>query len=226
MRRFAAALLVVTVFLVLADRGAAVMAGRVVRAELADRGAVGARAEVLGMPFLTQLADRRFEHVSVEARRLSVGGGRLWHLDADVGDVALRSRQSAVAGWLRATAQVPFREAERRVGLPAGSLSQDEDGLVRFQGPVSVLGVTVSVVATARVSLSDNSLLLTPEEISLSRVPGASARLLGPIRQALSLRIPVPGLPPQLHLNRVRVEPMGLRIDMSGRDVPLGKGGV
>jgi len=226
MRRFAAVLLVLTVFLILADRGAAVLAGRVVRAELADRGAVGARAEVLGMPFLTQLADRRFERVSVEARRLSVGGGRLWHLDAEFGDVAVRSRQSAVAGWLRASALVPFREAERRVGLPAGSLSQGDDGLVRFQGPVSVLGVTVSVVATSGVTLSDNALLLTPEEISLSRVPGASARLQGPIRRALTLRIPVPGLPPELHLDRVGVDQMGLRMDMSGRDVPLGKGGV
>jgi hypothetical protein len=230
-KRLAVSLVVLLVLLVVADRVGAALASRAVATQLASSTALRETPEVdiVGFPFLTQAVAGRYERVEVEASGVPAGELRLARLEATLTGVHLPLSQ-ALSGAvdqvpvdrLRARATVPYDELGQRSGsgrftvAPAGER-------VRVTGEVEVLGRTLTATAVSRVEVVDEEIVLTPEAFE---VGGAAADAL--VSRALGgrfdLRLALDALPYGLQVTGVEVQPEGLVVRASARDVVLRAG--
>jgi hypothetical protein len=203
-------ILVLIALLAILDRAlAAAIAVRIgERVAVANDLRVRPSVQVLGFPFLTQLASGDYQEVSVTLGSLIAGGVELSELDARFTGVhaSLRKilwsgRSDITAERASATALVPFTVLSQR--LPPGlTLGQAGNQLKIIS---TVLGVPVP--GTLALSVSADGIAVTP---LLSGVPA----LVGFV-------LPLRTLPLRLAVTAVSVTEQGLRISAAGRNVRL-----
>ncbi len=228
MRRLLLLLVVVGGLAVVGDRVAAAYADRVVAAELQATAGLAAPPEVdvRGFPFLTQALRGEYRHVQVRATGVSAGEVELAELTATLSGVraplrdVLGGRLDAVrvedveARALLSYAALSRRSGDRQLTVtPAGEA-------VRVRGSVRVLGQDFAATTTSTVVLEGEDLVVTAQEVDVGNETAGRAvsRALG---NRLDIRVPVGGLPYDLRLVGVAVDPDGVRLLATAQGVVL-----
>lgn len=216
-----AALLVLAVLAVAADRIGARFATAQLRARVAT--ATGSPPQVSAPgAFLPQALARRFGTVdmTVPSARLEKADLRVNDIRANLRDVPWNS--TGRIGSVDATGVVPFAELERRAGLPAGSLSPAGDGRVRVSQKLDLFGLSLAVAATADIRLDGDAVAIEPAGLELAGSPvPLSDDLRDRLTGQLRARVPLAGLAAGLRVQDVNVVPEGLRVHVVGSDVPV-----
>lgn len=231
MRRLLVSLLVLAVLLVLADRGAALLAGRLVADRLQSTAQLSARPDVTleGFPFLTQAVRGRYESVRVVATDLPAGSMRLARLTATLQGVQVPLSEVVTGAVDRvpvdaidARVLVSYAELSRRSGSRALTVSAAGD-LLRVRGSVRVLGRTLAAAALSRVTVQGQELVITAQsyEVGNSVADAVLSRALG---NRLDFRVDLSGLPYGLRVRSARVGPQGLTLSADSDGAVLSTG--
>jgi hypothetical protein len=220
-RRFVAALLVLVVLLIAADRigdyVAERTAGNTIQSsqDLAERPDV----DVGGFPFLTQLAAGDFDEVTVTAHDVPVGK-KVHLLDISQIRVVLhhvtvaRDFSRVSARTANATASVSFAELGRTLGIDVGYAG---DGRIKATKQVTVLGTTVQASLTTRPALVDGALSFTATAVNDARKLGGE--VTSALNSVFDLTVPLQGIPFKIRVKSLQVDGSGVRLQLTGSDL-------
>lgn len=217
MRKLLVGLVVLLGLLLVADRAGAAFASRAIAAEVQSSTQLTAEPEVdiTGFPFLTQAFAGRYDRVEVTARDVPAGELTLDRLDAtltgvqvSLGDALSGSVQRVPVEGVRARAVVGYPEIARRSGDRGLAVAPSGDRL-RVTGSLDVLGRTLTAVAVSRVEVAEGDLRVIAEEYQVGNET-ADRLITRALGDRLDLRIPVTGLPYDLQVTGVEVEPEGV----------------
>ncbi len=174
--------------------------------------------EVLGFPFLTQLAGGRLTEVRAHLDGAGLGGVRVSDVDIDAHGVSTRSPYVVQHVVVRATLSPATVRAlvAARTGLDL-DLRTDGDTLI---GTAGVLGLPVS--ATLRPEVTDGQIHLTLVALTLAGVAVPAGSLPTGLSTVLgALVIPVDGLPAGVTITDTAVVTGGVRATLVGTGVAL-----
>ncbi|GAB2686929.1 hypothetical protein GCM10027194_21150 [Thalassiella azotivora] len=165
-------------------------------------------------------------------------GDELWLGDMDLTgsrvltpDTALRDvRMSATdvligseglrAGTLTVDAVVPFEDVADQIGPDAEV--ERAGSRARLTRTVQVLGRDVRISGTGTVRAQGGQVVVEPTTVEVG-APALVERALGAaVRELVTIRQDVDGLPAELVLRDVTVVEAGFAVTLSGEDVPLG----
>jgi hypothetical protein len=237
-----AILLVLGAILVVGDRVAAQYAEREVRtqvvAALSERGVEYDTADVNvgGFPFLTQVADGRYEEITIDLTnvRLSTSGrnATLPRLNVVARGVKADTMQ-LVQGTARAVAEqvtgsglVTFATLESLVDYSRYNLSDvkfaESNGALQVTANGNVAGFRLPLAATAKITVVEGQFRVQLRDAKAVGVeaPQAAKNYLANLAER-SAAARLPQLPFDLTLDAVDVQPEGLAITATARDVPL-----
>ena len=219
MKKLLVALAVLLGLLVVADRLSAVLAAKAIASQVqsASRLTSEPDVDITGFPFLTQAIAGRYDRVEVTARDVPAGQLVLDRLDATLSGVQVplskalsgSVRRVPVEG-VRARALVGYDEMARRAGQRSVEVAPAGER-VRVTGSLDVLERTLSVTAVSRVEVDEGDLLVTAEEYEVGNET-ADRLITRAVGDRLDLRIPVSGLPYDLEVTEVDVEPDGVAV--------------
>ena len=219
MKKLLVGLVVLLGLLLVADRVAARLAAQAIAAEVQSASRLTSEPEVdiTGFPFLTQAIAGRYDRVEVSAREVPAGELVLDRLDATLSGVQVSltdalsgSVQQVPVEAVRARALVSYEALARRSGERSLTVAPAGDR-VRVTGSLDVAGRTLSAVAVSRVEVSEGDLLVTAEEYEVGNET-ADRLITRAIGDRLDLRIPVTGLPYDLEVTDVEVQPDGVAV--------------
>jgi len=175
---------------------------------------------IAGVPFLTQLATRHFQRVTITARDVPVpgNGGRvaITELDASLSDVrASAGYRRLTVGRFNGSATIGYVTLSAAAGAPV-SYGTEGDGQLTMD-----LGGAITVTGRPTIDREAGAIYLASPRFRIGgrQLPGAVPQ--GVLTRLL--RIPVPELVPGLVLDDVRAGPTGLILGASGTDVTLGR---
>lgn len=203
------------------DRVAVRVAEGQVAQQAQAAGGLSQRPEVAigGFPFLTQALAGRYDDVRLRAPGgVSDGDVRLAGLDVvlrgvrvPLSDVLHGSVTRVPVDSLAGEAVLPYAELDRRA--PDGVTFAPAGDRLRVRGSVRVLGREVAAVATSRVRLDGDRVVVRAESVSTGAgvVDGALTAALG---DRFDVRVRVPRLPYGLRLTGLRVTPAGLALEV------------
>jgi hypothetical protein len=237
-----AILLVLGAILVVGDRVAAQYAEREVRtqvvAALSERGVEYDTADVNvgGFPFLTQVADGRYEEITIDLTNVRLSGaGQTANLPrlnvvargvrADTVQLVQGTAQ-AVAERVTGSGLVTFATLQSLVDYSRYNLSDvrfaESNGALRITAVGNVAGFRLPMAATADVSVVDGQFQVTLRDAQAVGVeaPDAAKNYLADLAER-SVAARLPQLPFDLTLDAVDVQAEGLAITATARDVPL-----
>jgi hypothetical protein len=237
-----AILLVLGAILVVGDRVAAQYAEREVRtqvvAALSERGVEYDTADVNvgGFPFLTQVADGRYEEITIDLTnvRLSASGreATLPRLNVVASGVKADTMQlvqgtaKAVAERVTGSGLVTFATLESLVDYSRYNLSDvkfgEADGALQITATGNVAGFRLPLAATADISVVKGQFQVKLRDARAVGVnaPAAARNYLENLAER-SAAAQLPQLPFDLTLDAVDVQTDGLAITATARDVPL-----
>ncbi|MFD8210994.1 DUF2993 domain-containing protein [Streptomyces sp. NPDC059695] len=186
----------------------------------------GARAEAIdvdikGFPFLTQVADKRFDEVDVTASGVRATAG---DKDIRVGELTMALRDVTVTGdWAGAkagsasgTALVSYADLTAASDRGA-TVAYGGDGKVKVTGSVRILGrsLTRSVLSTVTV-VNGDTLKVRADEVPGAGLPGVEEL----VRERTDFERPI-GTIAGLKVEKVEPRPDGLAVMVTGKDVAL-----
>jgi hypothetical protein len=222
------AFLVVVVVLLLAAVGADRVAEKVAtnRAEtrLAAHGVSHPHVSVGGFPFLTQLAARTFDSVTMSGNAVTSSNGSAQDLTVVAHDVTLPQGGHATAGSVHGTGLVTYAEVIRRTGAQTVTLSAASGDRVRMRGTATVLGQSVPVAALGRVHAAGRSLRIVPTGFEVNGTSVNSASLLNALGARFTLVYRLTSLPAGLRVDSVTATTSGFRVVVTGRNVTVPTG--
>jgi hypothetical protein len=224
-RRYLLVVVIIIALLVVLDFASRAVAENIMATQIQKQG-LPKKPDVSigGFPFLTQVAAKNFQQVTISTTNLPEGPVTLTKVNVIAHGIRLRSYSSAsgTISSLSGTALISFASLgntlEQQVG-PLGSLLGGAGLNLTAAGPSEVKAtlnlVVTSGSATWRVTrLSGNQL-----HIGLVSSSGLPTSLLGSIQ---SVTVQIPKLPLGLTINSVSVTPSGVVGSVSGRDVSFG----
>ena len=190
-----------------------------------------------GFPFLTQVARGNYDEITIDMAgvRLPQEGGRGATLPAlhVVATGVNANTKQVIAGTAKVaakqvtgTATVAFSTLETLVDYSAYRLSEvkysESGGGLHVTGKADVGGVQVPVAATADISVAKGQLQVNLRDLAAVNLPAPIVfrQYLSNLAQQ-SLTAQLPKLPFGMTLDQVTVQPTGLAITATGRDVPL-----
>jgi hypothetical protein len=224
-RRWFIALAVIVILLVVLDFAARVVAQNVMATKIEQQGLSSKPAvSISGFPFLTQVASKNFQQVTITATNLSAGPVTVTSVSATAHGIRLNSYafNSGTISQLSGTAFISFSSLgnalTQQVG-PLGSLLNGAGLNLTQAGPGEVKAtidlVVTSGSATWRISrLSGNRL-----NVHLVGSSGLPSSLLSSIQD---VTLQLPKLPLGLTIDSIDVTPQGVTGRVSGHDVPFG----
>ncbi|SCG53912.1 LmeA family phospholipid-binding protein [Micromonospora inositola] len=235
-------LLVLAGLLVVADRVAAGVAERAiadqVKQEVAKQDAQSAapQVQVGGFPFLTQVLAGRYEHISIVLTDVQgpVRGDTVSvpRLDVDARNVkasldTIRSGQGdVVAERVDGRGTITYDSLAKLLDRPGLTLGE-QGGKLAVTAPVDILGVKLTVVGTADVTVKDNKVGLRFNDLNAEGLPNLplARTLLANYAKGISVDVPLPALPFQLNVRTVEPKPEGLTVTADARNVPINSAG-
>jgi hypothetical protein len=172
-------------------------------------------------PTPTDLADGEtwFGDVHLSSVDVVTGDGDLSDVTAVGSDVTLTA-DGLRAGRLELDATLPFDTAAAQIGGGV-SLYAVESGLAGLRRRVSVLGRDVEVRATGTVRAVDGRLVIEPETVDLDGPDWLDSAASTVVRQLVTVRHTVEGVPDGMALTSVSVHPGGFRAHLRGDDVAI-----
>jgi hypothetical protein len=237
-----AILLVLGAIVVVGDRVAAQYAEGEVRtqvvAALSERGVEYDTADVNvgGFPFLTQVAEGRYEEITIDLTnvRLSTAGrnATLPRLNVVASGVKADTMQlvqgtaQAVAERVTGSGLVTFATLESLVDYSRYNLSDvkfaESGGALRITATGNVAGLQLPLAATAAITVVEGQFqvrLRDAQAVGVEAPQAAKNYLANLAERSAAARLPQ--LPFDLTLDAVDVRPEGLAITATARDVPL-----
>jgi hypothetical protein len=157
--------------------------------------------------------------VRLTSAQVVTGDGGLRHVTAAGSAVTLTS-DGLSAQRLDIDALLPFETAAAQIGGGV-SLFSAPNGLAGLRRRVSVLGRDVEVRATGEVRAVDGQLVITPDTIDLDGPDWLDSAASSLVRQLVTIRHTVEGVPKGMALTSVSVEPDGFRAHLRGADVTI-----
>lgn len=124
------------------------------------------------------------------------------------------------AGVLDIDVTLPFDTAAAQIGGGV-SLYAADSGLAGLRRRVSVLGRDVDVRATGAVRAVDGRLVIEPETIDLDGPDWLDSAASALVRQLVTIRHTVEGVPDGMALTSVSVQPGGFRAHLRGAEVAI-----
>jgi|SRR5271166_4667564 len=224
-RRYILILVIIIALLVVLDFAARVAAQNIMATKIQQQG-LSQKPDVTigGFPFLTQVASKDFQHVTIATSNLSEGPVTITKVNVTATGIRLRSYSSAsgTIASLSGTALISFSSLGNTLAQqfgPLGSLLGGAGLNLTAAGPSEVKAsinlVVTSGSATWRITrLSGNEL-----HVSLVGSSGLPSTLLGSIQ---NLNVQIPKLPLGLTIDSVNVTPSGVVGQVSGHDVSFG----
>jgi hypothetical protein len=235
--------LVLLAIAVVADRVAAQAAERELRSkvvqELASRnvGYNSLDVNVGGVPFLTQVAEGRYDEITIELTDVTLPpeAGRGAHLPAlhvvatgvtaDAQELVQGTAQVA-ADQVTGTAVVSYQTLSELLDLSQYSLSDvvfsEEAGALRVDAKANVAGLSLPIKAVADVSVVNSEIQVKMRDaaaVGVQAPPVARNFIDNLVNRSISARLPQ--LPFGLTLDRLNVTTDGLAITATGHEVPL-----
>ena len=235
-------LLIAAVVLVVADRAAAAVAASQLRSRVAQElqarqvGYASLDVTVAGVPFLTQVAQGRYESISIDMTDVRLRAGEVeaslsvlqvvgLGVHADAAEVA-RGEASVVAERVVGRALVSYASLTGLVDLRDYSISdvafEERAGALHASATVHVAGMSLPVAATAEVSLQDGQIHLRFRDAAAVglELPAAGLAALDALVNAVIV-VAMPPLPFDITLDTLEVTPGGLRVGVTGHDITL-----
>jgi hypothetical protein len=223
--RWLVTIVVIVAVLLGLDFGARAVAEGVMASKIQQQGLPSKPSVTIGgFPFLTQVANRDFSHVTISATDVPAGQVTITTVNAAATGVRLNSYafSSGTIGNLSGTALISFGSLATTLTTqfgPLGSLLNGAGLNLTDAGPDEVRA-TLNLLVTSgsavwRVTrVSGNTL-----NIHLVSSNGLPPSLLGSIQD---LNLQIPKLPLGLTIDSVSVTPSGVVGLVSGHDVPFG----
>lgn len=213
--------------LVVADRTVEGWAEKYVAGLLVEQAGLAAppKIEAHGFPFLTQAIRGRYDEA-----RISLTAEQLGQPEGTGADVVLRGVQVPLSDvFAGAVEEIPVDRIDGTATLSYALLSEQlgadteltraGDGL-RITRTVELLGQSVRLTATGRLTLEGDDLVADVQEVS-----GEGVEITGPLLDRavdfLDLRYTVPALPFGLRLTGVTPAADGVVVDVEAADVVL-----
>jgi hypothetical protein len=232
LRKVLIALVVLAVLFVAADRLAVSLAEDRATEEIANAQGVAdagkTSVDIKGFPFLTQIAAKELDEVDakMDGMKAEAPGGAL-----KVGRIHARMRElrlgddysTATATYAEGTALVSYEELTKAAleGVKVGFGGADGAGRgrVKVSAGVTVLGQTFrrSVLSTVTV-VDGDTVRVRAKKVPGQGVPG----LEDAVRGRIDFERKIAGLPKGLKLKKVEPTAAGMKLTVSGEDVPLG----
>ena len=221
MRKLLIFLILVAVIGVAGDRLAAGLVADEAERRLVSEGFTGPKVTMHGFPFLTQLAARTFDHVTVKADGLEAGDGRARAVSAELTDVRAPQSGPVQVGALTASGTVPYDVVSRASGSAELQLAPAPDGEVEVMRTVEVAGQSFDVVARARVQARGDRLRIVPTDLQVAGLPSLDDRLSALIADRVALVYEIPDLPSGVQVESVAATEGGFVVRVSGRDLSV-----
>jgi hypothetical protein len=224
-RRYLLVVVIIIALLVVLDFAARVVAQNIMATQIQKQG-LPRKPDVSigGFPFLTQVASKNFQEVTISTTNLPEGPVTITKVEVTATGIRLRSYSSASGTItnLSGTALISFASLGNTLTQefgPLGSLLNGAGLNLTAAGPSEVKAslnlVVTSGSATWRVTrLSGNEL-----HIALVGSSGLPSSLLGSIQSG---NVQIPKLPLGLTIDSVSVTPSGVVGRVSGHDVSFG----
>jgi hypothetical protein len=219
-RRILVTLAVLAVLFVAADRIGNYLAERAAGDTLQSSQHLAARPDVDigGFPFLTQLASRDFDQITVTADNVPIGdqsGLRLSRLQVVLRHLTVsRNFRTFHARTGTASATLDYAQLGNALGV---QLSYAGAGRVRASKQVTVAGHTLSGTLTSRPGLSGGALGFADTTIQGAGELGAAVADV--LDKVFAVHIPLGGIPFDVHVTALHAAPAGIVIDLAGSDL-------
>lgn len=231
MKKLLVTLIVLALILLGLDRGSAYGVSQVLASKIQTQQHLSSKpgVNVHGFPFLTQVIGGKYTEVDLTAKGITSNGLRIQEIDIRAQGIKV-ALSDAIHGKVKdvpvdhATGTVHIDYADLNALLAARadnipSVSYDSAGRVTVHGRLSAFGLTVTPSVSADVSVDADVVRVVPLADSLASVPSVLRPLA---RSALTLSIPVTGLPFGIHLRSGSVTPGGvvLNAEVTGAVFP------
>jgi hypothetical protein len=175
--------------------------------------------DIAGFPFLTQLAAGRFGQITVTAHNVVVGNASR-SITLDSVQVVLhtitvaRDFSKVHADTATAAAVLGYPALTRFLGI---DVSYAESGRIRGTKTVTIAGVPLTGSLTTLPQLSGDSVTVTQTNIDDVGILGTPLAVL--LDNAVSVPIPLDGVPFNVHLTGLTATPSGVVVDLAGSDL-------
>ena len=224
LRRLVIVVIVVAVLLAVLDRGGDLLAERIAADNLQSSQHLSSRPDVSidGVPFLTQFARRKYDHISVDAHDLPVDGGavNISRLHVDLNQLTI-SRDFSTFHVVSATAEatITYADLSRRLGV---EVHYAGDNRIKASKSIDLPVVgTVTPTITVAPALVNGALAFGKSAIN------GGGDDLGAVAEALTkvfdLSIPLDGLPFDIRVRSLRADASGVQAGFVGADLTLDK---
>ncbi|CAM5443846.1 hypothetical protein GCM10010222_77020 [Streptomyces tanashiensis] len=177
--------------------------------------------DIKGFPFLTQVADKRFDEVDVKATGVTATAG---DKDIRVGELTVALRDVAVTGdWAGAkagsasgTALISYADLTAASDREA-TVAYGGDGKVKVTGGVKIMGRTLtrSVLSTVTV-VNGDTIKVRADEVPGAGIPGVEEL----VRERTDFERPI-GMIAGMKVEKVEPRPEGLAVIVTGKNVVL-----
>ncbi|MFC9593117.1 DUF2993 domain-containing protein [Streptomyces sp. NPDC056944] len=177
--------------------------------------------DIKGFPFLTQVADKRFDEVDVTATGVRATAGdknvRVGELTMALRDVTVTGDWAgAKAGSASGTALISYADLTAASDRGA-TVAYGGDGKLKVTGSVKILGrsLTRSVLSTVTV-VNGDTLKVRADEVPGAGIPGVEDL----VRERTDFERPI-GMIGGMKVEKVEPRPDGLAVMVTGKDVAL-----
>jgi hypothetical protein len=224
-RRILIALVVLVLLLIAADRVGVYIAEKAAADNLKKSQHLDStpNVDIAGFPFLTQLASRDFDEITVTAKDVPAGQGTtalpisnlrvvLHGLTVSSGFSTFHARRGD------ATAVVSYADLGRAL---KSTVTYVGNGRVRAELSVSVLGQNVSGSITAKPELHGRSLGFGSSQ--LDGATGAVERAAEALKQVFGVDLPIARIPFDVRITSLEATPQGIELKLTGTDLTYTK---
>jgi hypothetical protein len=196
-----------------------------ISSSLADTVEGGIDVEIGGFSFLAQYLSGTFERVTLDAPDLSVDGVPVEaHVVAD----GVPSDLTTPVDTVSATLTLDQDAVNRVVEVPGSARLTLGDQSVGYDGSISFLGFDLDYLVTAAVSVSDDSVVLSPRAATLtsgSTVFDASGALDAVLDESIPLCV-ANYLPQGVELKKLQVAPGSATVTLGAAGLLLDEAGL
>jgi hypothetical protein len=220
-RKLLVFLIVIAALGVGGDRIAARVVANEAEHRLVNEGFTAPSLQMHGFPFLTQLAARRFERVTLTADGLDSGEGEARAVSAELTDVHAPASGPVQVAAMTASGTVPYEVVSRAVGASSVQLAPAPGGQVQVSRTVEVAGQSFDVVAKARVQARGTQLRIVPTGLEVAGLGSLDARLSALLSDQVAIVYDIPDLPAGLRVEQVTATRTGFQVRVSGRDLAV-----
>ncbi len=222
--RIVVLLVVVVVLLVVLDRGGDYVAERIAADNLQSSQHLRTRPDVSidGVPFLTQFAARKYDHISVDADDLPVADGALniSRLHVDLNRLTV-SRDFATfhVGSATADATISYADLSSRLGVTVTYAGNNRIKAAKTID-LPVIG-TVSPTISVRPALVNGA--LTFGKSSINGAGDNLAAVSSALKKIFNVSVSLDGLPFDVMVRSLTVDSTGLHAKFVGADLTFDK---